>query len=229
MLVPPNDGTGSITLVVTAASRLGKLSARTCWRMACARMMPAAAWVTVGLFSTARRIASSNVRRSKGTTPCALALIAVTKTTTHTDIKHTEKLRITCLCGLCVSVAGARRLRMRRLFHVAPGPSADSPHRLNDDIQNGNENDVEERGEEHPARHGFADRMPALLARSGRKYERHHPENERQRGHEDRPQPDTRRLDGRFDHRHAAAAQLLGEFNDQDRVLGREADQHDQS
>ena len=64
---------------------------------------------------------------------------------------------------------------------------------------------------------------------AGREHERQHAEDERQRGHQDRPQPDARRLDRRLDDRQPAVPQLLGELDDQDRVLRRQADQHDQA
>ena len=43
------------------------------------------------------------------------------------------------------------------------------------------------------------------------------------------PQPDAAGLDRGVEDRQAALAQLLGELDDQDRVLGREADQHDEA
>ena len=66
----------------------------------------------------------------------------------------------------------------------------------------------------------------AFLPGAGREDQRHDAEDERERRHQDRPQPDARRLDGGVDHRHAPCAQLLRELDDQDRVLRREADQH---
>src|SRR4029077_16496192 len=54
-------------------------------------------------------------------------------------------------------------------------------------------------------------------------------EDEGEEAHEDGPQPDARRLDRRLDRRAAAGAELLGELDDQDRVLGRQADQHHQA
>ncbi len=63
----------------------------------------------------------------------------------------------------------------------------------------------------------------------GRKCQRQHAEDERERRHQNRPQPDPRRLDRRVDDRLALLAQLLGELDNQDRVLRRQADQHDES
>ena len=58
--------------------------------------------------------------------------------------------------------------------------------------------------------------------------QRQHAEDERERGHQDRPQPDARRFDRRLDDRQPLVPQLLGELDDQDRVLRRQPDQHDQ-
>ena len=61
-----------------------------------------------------------------------------------------------------------------------------------------------------------------------RERKRHDAENERERRHENRPQPDARGLDRRIEDRHALLAQLLGELDDQNRVLGGQADEHDE-
>ena len=61
-------------------------------------------------------------------------------------------------------------------------------------------------------------------------YERHHAQDEGERGHQDRPQaqagrprppPGTRSM--------PCSSQLAGELDDQDGVLGRQADQHDEA
>ena len=54
-------------------------------------------------------------------------------------------------------------------------------------------------------------------------------EDEGERGHQDRPQPQPRRLDRRLDAVAALVLELLGELDDQDRVLGRQPDQHDEA
>ena len=69
---------------------------------------------------------------------------------------------------------------------------------------------------------------PAWPAPRG-KHERQHAEDERQRGHQDRPEPDARRLERGIDDREPFAAQLLGELDDQDRVLRGQADEHDEA
>ena len=64
MLAPAKLVTGSMTLVASVALIEGKDEARTCWRIASARMMSAAACAIVGLFFVARSIACANVNRS---------------------------------------------------------------------------------------------------------------------------------------------------------------------
>ena len=61
------------------------------------------------------------------------------------------------------------------------------------------------------------------LAGSAREHQRHDAQDEGERGHQDRPQPDARRLDRGVRDRQAALAKLLGELDDQDRVLAGES------
>ena len=51
-------------------------------------------------------------------------------------------------------------------------------------------------------------------------------EHESDRGHDHGPEPHAGAFDGRIDHRYAFGPALLGEFDDQDAVLGRQRDQH---
>jgi hypothetical protein len=60
-------------------------------------------------------------------------------------------------------------------------------------------------------------------------HQRHHAEDESERGHQDRPQTQAARLDGRLVARLSLAVQLLGELDDEDRVFARQADQHHQA
>ena len=53
--------------------------------------------------------------------------------------------------------------------------------------------------------------------------------DEGQRRHEDGTQTDAGRFHRGVKNGHAALAELLGEFDDQDGVLGGEADEHDES
>ena len=59
-------------------------------------------------------------------------------------------------------------------------------------------------------------------------HQRHHAQDEGEGGHEDGPQADLGRLDRGLHDGLAPLAQLLGELDDEDRVLARQAHQHDQ-
>ncbi len=54
------------------------------------------------------------------------------------------------------------------------------------------------------------------------------PQNERERGHQNRPKPDARADECRIDERCATLEFAAGEFHNQDRVFRREADKHDE-
>ena len=70
---------------------------------------------------------------------------------------------------------------------------------------------------------------PHLGAGALGEHQRHHAEDEGERGHQDRPQPQPAGLDRRLEAVLALVLQLLGELDDQDGVLGRQADQHHQA
>ena len=57
-------------------------------------------------------------------------------------------------------------------------------------------------------------------------HQRHDAEDEGERGHQDRPQPQPARLQRGLAPRQARLALLLGELDDQDGVLAGQADQH---
>jgi hypothetical protein len=73
-----------------------------------------------------------------------------------------------------------------------------------------------------------ADRIARRRASAGGERQRHDAEDECERRHQDRPEADARRLDRRIHDRQSALAQLLGELDDQDRVLRRETDEEHQ-
>src|SRR5688572_18965049 len=100
--------------------------------------------------------------------------------------------------------------------------------RAHEHVQDRDEDDVEERREEHSARHRRADRMASFLPGATGEHQRHDAQDEGEGRHQDRPQPDAGRLDRRFDYGESLLAKLLGELDDQDRVLRRQADQHDE-
>src|SRR5256714_620665 len=91
----------------------------------------------------------------------------------------------------------------------------------------------QEQAEQRDAEHAAEDRGPQGLAHlgpgAGGDRQRQHAENERERGHHDGPQPQPAGFDRGGEFVHAALLLLLGELDDQDGVLGREADQDDEA
>jgi hypothetical protein len=83
--------------------------------------------------------------------------------------------------------------------------------------------DGEDRRGKHAAHHRPADRM-AAGARAGGNGQRQHAEDEGKAGHQDRAQPQLGGFDRGVEGAHALAHPLLGELDDQDRVLRRQAD-----
>ena len=97
---------------------------------------------------------------------------------------------------------------------------------VDDEEEHRRQEDAEQRHAEHAAEDGRAQRPPHLGAGPVRDHQRHHAEDEGERGHHDRPQPQPARLQRRLAARHAGLALLLGELDDQDGVLAGQADQH---
>ncbi len=71
--------------------------------------------------------------------------------------------------------------------------------------------------------------LRATAARAAREPERHAAEDEREGGHQDRPQADLGPLERGVEERDAVLVAGPGELDDQDGVLRREADQHDEA
>src|SRR6266478_588317 len=97
------------------------------------------------------------------------------------------------------------------------------------DIQDRNEHQVQRGRRNHAAKNRRADGYSARAARALRQHQWHDAQNERERSHQNGPQTDAHRLHRGFDHRHAFTAQLLRKFNDQNRILAGEPDQHHQT
>ena len=68
-----------------------------------------------------------------------------------------------------------------------------------------------------------------LSASAKRIPQRKQADDERERGHENRPQSHTRSVERRIDYRGALLELSFGELDDQDRILGGETDQHDET
>src|SRR5882757_7945791 len=100
---------------------------------------------------------------------------------------------------------------------------------LQDDVEDRDEDEVEYGGEHHAADDGGADRVTSVGPGACGEIERHDSEDEGDRGHEDRTQPKLAGNDGSFDDVLAQFHLLLGELDDENRVLGREADEHDET
>src|SRR3954469_6060648 len=101
---------------------------------------------------------------------------------------------------------------------IGGGASLAQP--FDDDVEDGNESEAEQRRRQHAAEHGGADRLAAGRAGAGGDQQRNDAEDEGEGGHEDRPQPEACRFHGGVENSGSFAAATLGEFDDQDGVLG---------
>ena len=70
--------------------------------------------------------------------------------------------------------------------------------------------------------------MPHFSARPGGQHQGQHTHDESQRGHQDRPQAQAGRFNRRLDRRAPGKLQLPRKLDDQNRVFGRQTNQHDQ-
>ena len=102
-------------------------------------------------------------------------------------------------------------------------------HPLQDVEENGRQEDAKQRHPEHAAEHRRSQRPPHLRPGPLGEDEREHAQDEGERRHQDRPQPQAGRFGRRLKARFALLVQLPGEFHDQNRVLARQSDQHDQA
>src|SRR5579875_713732 len=100
--------------------------------------------------------------------------------------------------------------------------------RLDNHVQHGNEEQVENGGDDHSAEDRGSHRMAALRSGAAGEDQRQHAQNEGERGHQDGTQADASGLDRRFANREPFVAQLLGELDNQNPVLRGQADQHHQ-
>src|SRR4029077_3111096 len=103
------------------------------------------------------------------------------------------------------------------------------PQLLDECIEDRDKGEGEDSGGQHAAKYGGADRLPAGGSSAGCKHQRYDAENEGEGSHEDRPQAQTRRHHCSFDNVETVLAPPLGELHDEDRVLGGEADKHDEA
>ena len=94
--------------------------------------------------------------------------------------------------------------------------------------EQGHKNYRERGGADHPADHAGADRVPARGTGAGRYRKRHHAEDEAQRRHDDRAEPQPRGFHRGIEDRQALAVSHGGELDDQNRVLRGKPDQRNQ-
>ena len=92
-------------------------------------------------------------------------------------------------------------------------------------VQGRDEEEREDGGEAHAPDDDEADRGASLGARAGGEHQRHRAEDRGDRGHQDRAHADHGGLAGRVLHAHALGAELVGELDEQDAVLGHQADE----
>src|SRR5947207_1164499 len=120
----------------------------------------------------------------------------------------------------------ARRLALGHLLarDGAPGRGAPENH-----VEHGRQEEAEERDPEHAAEHRRAERLAHLGAGSGRARERQHAQDERERGHQDRPEAEPARLDGGREAVLALLLLLLRELDDEHGVLRGQPDQRDEA
>ena len=87
-------------------------------------------------------------------------------------------------------------------------------------VEQGHEENREERRGEHAAHDAGAGGVPRSRARAGRDRERQHAEDERHRSHQDRPEAQPRRLDRGSGWAQALVGLQHRELHDQNCVLG---------
>src|SRR5206468_1298472 len=96
-------------------------------------------------------------------------------------------------------------------------------------VVNGDHEPAQDGADEHAGGDDDAQRIAAVGARTGGAGHGQDAHDEGERGHEDRPQPLARGFLGRVNDAQALLLhELDAELDNQDRVLGFQADQHDQ-
>ena len=97
---------------------------------------------------------------------------------------------------------------------------------FDDCVEDRDEDQGKDRGRKHAAEHSRTNRLTARGACAGRDHQRHNAENEREGGHQDRPQPQASSFHCGFDDLKTFLAPPAREFHNQNRVLRRKADEH---
>ena len=132
-------------------------------------------------------------------------------------------------------VAGGWRLRLcrrrwsdgrvrRGVVVLVDGAAGDLEEAEHDDEEERNEEDGEDGSGDHAADDAGSDGVLAPGTGAGGKGERHNAEDEGEGGHQDGPKALVGGVDGGFDEFHALLVVFLGELDDENGVLGGEAD-----
>src|SRR6202011_112366 len=120
-------------------------------------------------------------------------------------------------CGLDDAHGSFGRLRLRHRSGCRL--SAEDGEPTANDVECRREDQSERRNTDHAGETRGTERLPELGAGARRPYQRHDTENEGERRHQDRPQPQPRGFHGRGPAVTALVLELLGELDDQDRIL----------
>src|SRR5215203_5602580 len=162
--------------LTTFALMNGIAPERVCCRSPSARRIPCAAWAMVGLFLMARSTACSSVTDSiAGAGVCASAGVDTRSTANKADLN----MRASCNSHLGMP-------------DFARDDSADKH------VEHWNEENRQEGRREHAACHSRTYRVSGAGPGACSIRERKHPQDEGERGHQDGPEPDPRRFDGRL-------------------------------
>ncbi len=99
----------------------------------------------------------------------------------------------------------------------------------NQHVEHWRQQQAEEGDAEHPGEHRDPHRVTHLGTGTAGKYQRHHAHDEGERGHQDRTQTQAAGFQHCIQRAHALGLFVLGELDDQNRVLARKPHQYDQA
>src|SRR5207245_1391210 len=125
--------------------------------------------------------------------------------------------------------AGAAGNRRRNGYRPGGGARRRPAEALTDIEAHRDEETGDERVGQHPADHDGAEDPASNRAGTGGGPQRHAAQDERERGHEEGAPTHTDAFERGVDERHTTLVRDLGELDDEDRVLGGEADHHQQA
>ena len=100
---------------------------------------------------------------------------------------------------------------------------------LHHEVEPRDDEDPEGGREDHPTKDRRAECDAACGSSARGEEQRHHAKDETQGGHQNRTEPQPRRLPSRFERRLALLPELVGELDDENRVLCRQTDQQDEA